>query len=104
MGHNQVMLHLLAETPDLNWRERHVLIERAFGRVWKWQRRRCGASLASRWFWLYALAKLAPPVWSRISCRLRSPRSPRQHNSDLEPHAHQVVVTIEYLKLARSAM
>ncbi len=61
IGHNQVMLHLLAETPDLSWRERHVLLERAFGRAWKWQRRRCGASLASRWFWLYALAKLAPP-------------------------------------------
>lgn len=61
MGHNQVMLHLLVETPDLSWRERHVLLERAFGRAWKWQRRRCGASLASRWFWLYALAKLAPP-------------------------------------------
>lgn len=62
MGHNQVMLHLLAETTDLNWRERHVLLERAFGRAWKWQRRRCGASLASRWFWLYALAKLTPPT------------------------------------------
>lgn len=61
MGHNQVMLHLLAETPDLSWRERHVLLERAFGRAWKWQRRRCGASLASRWFWLYALAKLMSP-------------------------------------------
>jgi len=61
MGHNQVMLHLLAETPDLSWGERHLLLERAFGRAWKWQRRRCGASLTSRWFWLYALAKLAPP-------------------------------------------
>lgn len=61
MGHNQVMLHLLTETRDLSWGERHVLLERAFGRAWKWQRRRCGASLTSRWFWLYALAKVAPP-------------------------------------------
>jgi glycosyltransferase involved in cell wall biosynthesis len=61
LGHNQVMLHLLAEIPDLSWRERHTILERCFGRAWKWQRRRCGASLASRWLWLYALAKLAPP-------------------------------------------
>ncbi len=61
MEHNRIMLYLLAETPDLSRRERHLVLERAFGRAWKWQRRRRGASLASRWFWLYAVAKLAPP-------------------------------------------
>jgi len=61
MGHNQVMIYVLAENPDLSWRQRHLLLERAFGRAWKWQRRRRGASYWSRWFWLYALAKIAPP-------------------------------------------
>jgi glycosyltransferase involved in cell wall biosynthesis len=56
--HNHAMLYLLAENPDLTWRQRHLVLERAFGRAWKWQRRKLGASYASRWFWLYALAKL----------------------------------------------
>jgi len=61
MGHNQVMIYVLAENPDLPRQKRRLVLERAFGRAWKWQRRRCGASLFSRWFWLYALAKIAPP-------------------------------------------
>ena len=60
--HNRAMLYLLSENPDLSWRDRHLLLERAFGRAWKWQRRRRGASILSRWFWLYALAKLGPPA------------------------------------------
>lgn len=60
--HNRAMLYLLAENPDLSWPDRHLLLERAFGRAWKWQRRRRGASIWSRWFWLYALAKLGPPA------------------------------------------
>lgn len=60
-GHNRAMLYLLAENPDLTWWQRRLVLERAFGRAWKWQRRRRGASMASRWFWLYALAKVAPP-------------------------------------------
>lgn len=60
--HNRAMLYLLAENPDLSWQDRHLLLERAFGRAWKWQRRRRGTSIWSRWFWLYALAKLGPPT------------------------------------------
>jgi len=59
--HNRCMLYLLAENPDLPWWQRRRVLERAFGRAWKWQRRRGGASMASRWFWFYALAKVAPP-------------------------------------------
>lgn len=59
--HNRAMLYLLAENPDLPWRQRRLVLERAFGRAWKWQRRRRGTSHFSRWFWLYALAKIAPP-------------------------------------------
>ncbi len=58
---NQAMLYFLAETRDLPLAVRYTAVERAFGRAWKWQRRRRGASMASRWFWLYALAKLMPP-------------------------------------------
>jgi hypothetical protein len=58
---NAVILRFLAETDGLSWRERHTAIERAFGRAWKWQRRKLGTGLWSRWFWLYALAKLGPP-------------------------------------------
>ncbi|MDE2227646.1 MAG: glycosyltransferase family 2 protein [Alphaproteobacteria bacterium] len=60
--HNHAMLYLLAENPDLTWRQRRQVLERAFGRAWKWQRRKLGASITSRWFWLYALAKLGPPA------------------------------------------
>ncbi|MDE2167762.1 MAG: glycosyltransferase family 2 protein [Alphaproteobacteria bacterium] len=60
--HNRAMLYLLAENPDLSWRDRRLLLERAFGRAWKWQRRRRGASIWSRWFWLYTLAKIGPPA------------------------------------------
>jgi len=55
---NQAMLYFLRETPGLSYGVRHKAVERAFGRAWKWRRRKLGASLASRWFWLYALAKL----------------------------------------------
>lgn len=58
---NQAMLYFLAETRGLPLAVRHIAVERAFGRAWKWQRRRRGASIVSRWFWLYALAKLTPP-------------------------------------------
>lgn len=58
---NQAILYFLAETRGLPLGMRYTAIERAFGRAWKWQRRRRGASMASRWFWLYALAKLTPP-------------------------------------------
>lgn len=61
MGHNQVMICVLAENPELPWQKRRLVLERAFGRAWKWQRRRRGTSHFSRWFWLYALAKIAPP-------------------------------------------
>lgn len=57
---NQAIIYFLAETPDLPRRVRRTAVERAFGRAWKWQRRRIGASFASRWFWLYVLAKLGP--------------------------------------------
>ncbi|MGH7000310.1 MAG: glycosyltransferase [Stellaceae bacterium] len=58
---NRAILYFLADHPRLPWRQRRIALERAFGRAWKWQRRRCGASVASRWFWLYVLAKVAPP-------------------------------------------
>ncbi|MDE2167761.1 MAG: glycosyltransferase family 2 protein [Alphaproteobacteria bacterium] len=58
---NQAIMHFVAETAGLPFTVRRTAIERAFGRAWKWQHRRMGASLASRWFWLYALAKLGPP-------------------------------------------
>jgi glycosyltransferase involved in cell wall biosynthesis len=58
---NAAMLHFLAETRSLPFGVRRTAIERAFGRAWKWQHRRCHAGLWSRWFWLYALAKIAPP-------------------------------------------
>jgi glycosyltransferase involved in cell wall biosynthesis len=58
---NRAMLYFLTETPQLPWRMRHLALERAFARAWKWQRRHLGATFASRWFWLYALAKLGPP-------------------------------------------
>jgi glycosyltransferase involved in cell wall biosynthesis len=58
---NQAMLYFLAEMRNLPLAVRYTAVERAFGRAWKWQRRRRGASMASRWFWLYALAKLTPP-------------------------------------------
>ncbi|MDE2227645.1 MAG: glycosyltransferase family 2 protein [Alphaproteobacteria bacterium] len=58
---NQAMIYFLAETAGLPFAVRRTAVERAFGRAWKWQRRKLGASLASRWFWLYALAKLGPP-------------------------------------------
>lgn len=59
---NQAMLYFLAETHGLPQRDRRTAIERAFGRAWKWQRRRRGTSHFSRWFWLYALAKLGLPA------------------------------------------
>ena len=59
---NQAMLYFLAETRGLPWRHRRTAIERAFGRAWKWQRRRRGTSHFSRWFGLYALAKLGLPA------------------------------------------
>jgi hypothetical protein len=58
---NRSIAYFLAETRGVPVWARHIAVERAFGRAWKWQRRRRGASMASRWFWLYALAKLAPP-------------------------------------------
>ena len=58
---NRSIAYFLAETSDVPAWARHIAVERAFGRAWKWQRRRRGASMASRWFWLYALAKLTPP-------------------------------------------
>jgi glycosyltransferase involved in cell wall biosynthesis len=58
---NQAMVYFLAETAGLPFAVRRRAAERAFGRAWKWQRRKLGASIASRWFWLYALAKVAPP-------------------------------------------
>jgi glycosyltransferase involved in cell wall biosynthesis len=59
---NQAILYFLRETPGLPFASRRKAVERAFGRAWKWQHRRIGASVWSRWFWLYALAKLAPPA------------------------------------------
>lgn len=59
---NAAMLYFLAETYGLPLGVRYTAVERAFGRAWKWQRRRRGATLLSRWFWLYALAKVAPPA------------------------------------------
>jgi glycosyltransferase involved in cell wall biosynthesis len=61
---NQAMLYFLADHPGLSRRQRRIALERAFGRAWKWQRRKLGASIGSRWFWLYALAKIAPPALS----------------------------------------
>jgi hypothetical protein len=58
---NRSIAYFLAETRGVPAWARHIAVERAFGRAWKWQRRRRGASMASRWFWLYALAKLTPP-------------------------------------------
>ena len=58
---NQAMIYFLAETTGLPFTVRRKAVERAFGRAWKWQRRKLGASFASRWFWFYALAKLGPP-------------------------------------------
>jgi len=58
---NQAMTYFLAETSGLPLAIRHKAVERAFGRAWKWQHRKMGASIISRWFWLYALAKLGPP-------------------------------------------
>lgn len=58
---NRAIALFIAEAPDLPWRERRTALERAFGRAWKWQHRRRGATLLSRWFWLYALAKVALP-------------------------------------------
>ncbi|HZL58589.1 MAG TPA: glycosyltransferase family 2 protein [Stellaceae bacterium] len=60
METNAAIVHFLAETRGVPGRQRRRAIERAFGRAWKWQRRRVGTSIASRWFWLYAVAKLAP--------------------------------------------
>jgi len=59
---NRAMAYFLAETPGLSFGQRRTAIERAFGRAWKWQHRHCGATAGSRWFWLYALAKLGPPA------------------------------------------
>jgi Glycosyl transferase family 2 len=59
---NRSIAYFLAETRGLPLAARHTALERAFGRAWKWQRRHRGASIASRWFWLYALAKLGPPA------------------------------------------
>lgn len=58
---NQAIMHFIAETAGLPFNVRRTAIERAFGRAWKWRHRKLGASLVSRWFWLYALAKLGPP-------------------------------------------
>ena len=58
---NQAMLYFLRETPGLPFGVRRRAVERACGRAWKWRRRHLGASIGSRWFWFYALAKLAPP-------------------------------------------
>ena len=58
---SKAIVYFLAETTALPWRLRRTATERAFGRAWKWQHRRCGAGILSRWFWLYALAKLGPP-------------------------------------------
>jgi len=55
---NRSILYFLDETEGVPWRYRYTATERAFGRAWKWQRRHRGASIWSRWFWLYALAKL----------------------------------------------
>jgi Glycosyl transferase family 2 len=55
---NRSILYFLNETDGVPWRYRYTATERAFGRAWKWQRRHRGASIGSRWFWLYALAKL----------------------------------------------
>ncbi|HEX3537314.1 MAG TPA: glycosyltransferase [Stellaceae bacterium] len=63
---NQAILLFLSETQGLPWRYRREATERAFGRAWKWQRRKLGAGLSSRWFRLYALAQLAPPS---LMCR-----------------------------------
>lgn len=58
---NQAMVYFLAETAGVPFAVRRKAAERIFGRAWKWQHRKLGASVASRWFWLYALAKLGPP-------------------------------------------
>jgi len=58
---NQAMLYFLAETRGVPMAARYTAIERAFGRAWKWQRRRRGTSIWSRWFWLYVLANVSPP-------------------------------------------
>lgn len=58
---NRAIALFLAETPGLPFAVRYAAVERAFGRAWKWQHRRHGASMVSRWFWLYVLAKLTPP-------------------------------------------
>lgn len=57
---NLSLLHFLEATPGLPRRHRRILLDRAFGRAWKWQHRRLGRPLGSRYFWLYALAKLGP--------------------------------------------
>ena len=58
---NKAILLFLNETIEVSWRQRRKAVERAFGRAWKWQHRRLGVGVRSRWFWLYALAKLGPP-------------------------------------------
>ena len=62
---NLAMMFFLAETPGLPWRHHWQAVERMFGRAWKWRRRKRGAGLSSRWFWLYALARVAPPYLLR---------------------------------------
>jgi len=62
---NMAMLFFLSETQGVAWRHRRRATERAFGRAWKWQRRKLGAGVWSRWFWFYALAQLAPPGLSK---------------------------------------
>jgi len=57
---NRSIAYFVRETPGLSFGQRRLALERAFGRAWKWQHRKRGASWGSRWFWLYALAKLAP--------------------------------------------
>lgn len=61
---NQAMLYFIAGTRGVPMAARYTAVERAFGRAWKWQRRRRGASIWSRWFWLYVFAKIAPPSMS----------------------------------------
>jgi hypothetical protein len=89
---NHAMLLFLSETPGLPWHDRRRGTERAFGRAWKWQRRRIGApTLRSRWFWLYALAQIAPPDLLRplLPSTLAAfvPPASRASSGELQPAA-----------------
>ncbi|MDE2165848.1 MAG: glycosyltransferase family 2 protein [Alphaproteobacteria bacterium] len=80
---NRAIVYFLADHPQLSWRQRRVALERAFGRAWKWQHRRLGATLVSRWFWLYALAKLGPPSFALpfLASTLEAFTVPRRNRS-----------------------